>query len=123
MSDSQKRTRPLKTNERALVRAVLALEAFDGRAELDGQLDSVVAVHGDSDLQLDLAVPAGHARSRFTNGPIPTRTLVVDDEGDPVGEVIVWVKDGYLSGLEYAWFTDEKPVALPDPAYLSRADG
>jgi hypothetical protein len=40
---------------------------------------------------------------------------VSDQDGTPVGELILWVEDGWLSGIEYAWYTDERPAALPDP--------
>jgi hypothetical protein len=28
--------------------------------------------------------------------------------------VIIWVRDGYLAGLEYAWWCDPAPSEMPD---------
>ncbi len=33
-------------------------------------------------------------------------------DGAPIGTLLVWVKDGYISALEYAWVTDVPPVHL-----------
>jgi hypothetical protein len=52
------------------------------------------------------------------DGELPAGSEVRDPAGAHVGEVIVWVKDGYLSALEYAWVTDEPPRRLPDVARM-----
>lgn len=117
MSRDPRRTRPLAPDERALLEAVLGLQPFAGRDQLQAQLGRV-AVAGGAPFQLDLVVAAEVAPSDAGTGPIPTRAVVVDDHGEPVGEVIVWVTDGYLSGLEYAWFADDMPNRLPDPRQL-----
>ncbi len=39
--------------------------------------------------------------------------------GEPVGEILVWTSDGYLTALEYAWYSDDPPVEWPDPAWLT----
>jgi hypothetical protein len=61
---------------------------------------------------LDLAVRGSPQASPVRDGPIPVRTLVGTEEALE-GEILVWVKDGYLSGLEFAWFTDDPPSAFP----------
>jgi len=114
--DSQD-VRPLADDERALLGAVLGLKPFDGRLQLEAQLNHV-AVIGGSPFQLDLIVVGELPTSSVRTGPIPTRAVVVDGVSQPTGEVIVWVADGYLSGLEYAWFADETPDRLPDPRQL-----
>jgi len=38
---------------------------------------------------------------------------VVDPTGASLGTLLVWLKNGYLSALEYAWTSDETPVRLP----------
>lgn len=43
---------------------------------------------------------------------------VSDRDGTPVGEVLLWVAGGWLSGIEYAWYTDERPRSLPDPSRI-----
>jgi hypothetical protein len=39
--------------------------------------------------------------------------MVLDSTGVAFGELLIWVKDGYLSSLEYAWWSDEPPARLP----------
>ena len=53
------------------------------------------------------------------DGALPIRALVVDrDENDPVGEVVVWVMNGRLSGFECLRFTSSAPTGLPLPAAI-----
>lgn len=103
--------------ESAVLSKALDLADFQGRSELQDQVTHA-AVTGGSRFVLDIFVAAEVAPSSAGAGPIPTRVLVLGDQGDPLGEVIVWVADGYLSGLEYAWFTDDPPSALPNPDQL-----
>jgi hypothetical protein len=103
--------------ETAILSRALDLADFQGRSELLDQVTHA-AVTGGSRFVLDLVVPAEVGPSLAGPGPIPTRVLVLGNQGDPLGEVVVWVADGYLSGLEYAWFTDDPPSALPNPAQL-----
>lgn len=62
---------------------------------------------------LTLKVAEG-ARLNLSDGPLPVRTEVCDQAGDSIGEIIVWVSDGYLSALEFAWWTDMPPTELPE---------
>ncbi|MEV6983135.1 hypothetical protein AB0M95_17995 [Sphaerisporangium sp. NPDC051017] len=43
----------------------------------------------------------------------PVRAIVRSEDGEPVGELILWLTDGKLSALEYAWVTDRMPSQLP----------
>jgi hypothetical protein len=40
---------------------------------------------------------------------------VEEPNGEPLGEIVVWVTAGYLSDLEFAWVTDDIPAAIPSP--------
>lgn len=62
---------------------------------------------------LELAAPADLSTSTLPDGPAPSTVLVRDASGAETGELLVWVKDGRLSGLEFAWWTDEPPTRLP----------
>ncbi|MER5888297.1 hypothetical protein ABT160_31135 [Streptomyces sp. NPDC001941] len=31
------------------------------------------------------------------------------------GEILIWVGNGFLAGIEYAWYGEEMPTALPSP--------
>jgi hypothetical protein len=39
-------------------------------------------------------------------------------DANVVGSVFLWVKDGSLTGLEYASATEQVPTALPEPSQL-----
>lgn len=78
----------------------------------------VVATWGVGSPSVDLAVlPGAEPASGSTDG-IFASGAVTDRNGAPVGEVILWVENGRLSGIEYAWYTDERPRALPEPAQI-----
>lgn len=64
---------------------------------------------------LTLDVVAG-PRLTLADGPLPVRAEVTDQAGRPIGEIVVWVADGYLSALEFAWWTDQPPSRLPPAA-------
>lgn len=66
---------------------------------------------------LTLDVAAG-PRVTLTDGPLTVRADVTDQAGRPIGEIIVWVSDGYLSALEFAWWTDQPPSRLPPAAHV-----
>ncbi|WP_143047127.1 hypothetical protein [Amycolatopsis xylanica] len=105
--------------ERDVLHRVLS-ERFDGHEQLLAQVDEaeVTALWDHGSVSVDLRVPAargGTARS----GPIPVRALVNDESGDLLGEVLVWVNDGKLAALEYAWYGDDMPSSWPDPANIS----
>jgi len=64
---------------------------------------------------LELSVPAGALRVSLPDGPLPARALATDEGDELIGEVLVWIYVGYLSALEYAWYTDDPPSDLPCP--------
>jgi hypothetical protein len=73
-----------------------------------------VSVRGGITTFLDLSVNEAVAPSAAADGPIPARVLV-EEEDKEIGEILVWVTDGFLSGIEYAWFTNGMPAAFPPP--------
>ena len=105
--------RPLDENERALL-AVLLSGDGPRLIELRAQVPavSVVAPWSPGWPSLHLAVGSGVARSAVGNGPAASG-WAYGPTGDPLGTLLVWVTDGYLSGLEYGWVTDEPPAQLP----------
>jgi hypothetical protein len=103
--------RPLTRHERDALLLILAATSVSGSEELRGQVDETTVVGGDT--FLDLEVSGNASRSSFPDGHVPIRAYVDDADGEPVGEVLVWVKDGYLSSLEHAWTTDEAPAVFP----------
>lgn len=96
----------------ALVRHVIQDARVPGIVELMTQVDHLGSVVGPVTM-LQLGVLAGAPRSRYPNGPVQIDAEVLDADGASVGELLVWVEDGYLATLEFAWWTDAPPTALP----------
>ncbi len=93
---------------------------FVGAVELRAQLPhaQVVAVWVAGLPSVDIAVPGTVAKAPVPDGEIPAGSEVRDRAGEYLGEILVWVTDGYLSALEYAWVTDDPPTRLPEVAEL-----
>jgi hypothetical protein len=105
--------RPLAADEREVLLRILQNEAFEGSPELIQQVSHTQVVGGVPTL-LDLGVSSEAPRSVLEDGPIPVRAFVRDANGGTIGEVLVWVTGGYLSGLEYAWVTEAAPQGMPN---------
>jgi hypothetical protein len=112
--------RPMNLSERAIVELILANE-FPGAPELRAQVDlvQVVAQWGSGSASVDLMVREGTPRSLEANGVVPVNATVVDESGSLFGEILLWVTDGYLSAIEYAWYGDESPSTLPEAKMIS----
>lgn len=112
--------RPLTADEDGALRWVLCLEDFPGAEELRAQVAHVWATWGrttEIDLQVTEASPAP-----VSDGPLSVAALVVDASEEPLRVITVWVKGGYLTSLEYSWFTDAMPTRYPSPDQLRLLD-
>lgn len=67
-----------------------------------------------SPTMLNVSVPLDVPSVALENGPTPGEALVYDNDR-LVGEVLVWIREGRLIGLEQAWYTDDPPTAWPRP--------
>lgn len=108
--------RPLSERELELIEALLG-GAGAGAVRYLGQLEGarVVGGCGCGCPSIDLEVEGGGAEGSAS--PL----LMADGEspeGEPVG-VILWVRGGFLSGLEVHPWNGSASVRLPDPATLS----
>ena len=97
--ESSAARRPLTTTERALLDALLDHE-FDGAAELRAQAGRATASTGCECgcVTIDLHVPDDAPVSSTAAAPV--EGTVVDAAGEPIGEVLLFVEHGRLSGLE-----------------------
>jgi len=99
---------------RELLHALLGQADFPGSHELLRQVASVEVVGGPLTM-LDLRVDELTAPSVFRDGPVPLSLIVAGAAGSTIGELLIWVGDGYLSAIEFAWWSDEPPTCLPSP--------
>lgn len=105
-------SRDLSDDERALLVRLLQDRAFVGADSLLEQAGSARVVGGLPTL-LDLEVANTAPRADVADGPAPLRAFVEATSGEVEGEVLVWVNGGYLSGLEFAWYSDSPPSGMP----------
>ncbi|WP_043433296.1 hypothetical protein [Paenarthrobacter nicotinovorans] len=104
--------RALASTEYEICRKIL--EAF-GDTDLMEQLENAEVVVGRLPMFLDLVVNPSQPRSTRKTGPLPINTIVVSDAGTEYGEILIWISDGYLSGIEHPWWSEDMPGAWPDP--------
>jgi hypothetical protein len=98
---------------RALVSFVIAAEEFEGKAELLAQVPMIRVVGGPITLLNLVVTDRSVQRSVLDDGPVPGEVWVRDEHGEAIGGLLVWVKEGLISALEYFWITDEPPSRLP----------
>jgi hypothetical protein len=114
--------RPAATDAavRALLASVLRDASFAGRDELLNQV-AAARVTGGPMTMLALSVEKVPPCHSCPDGPAPLSAVVNDVGGEPIGELLIRVKDGYLSGLEFAWWGDAHPQQLPAPSQVQVA--
>lgn len=112
--------RPMSDLQRRVIEHLLSAP-FDGAAELRHQL-TVARVRGnwkpEGSPSFDIAVPANSPKARIGDGAAPVNAYVTNEEGSYSGELILWIANGKLAGLEYAWVTDSPPRQLPRVPFI-----
>ncbi|MEV3904068.1 DUF4926 domain-containing protein [Mycobacterium sp. NPDC050551] len=103
--------RQMSDDEMAVMTAVVAAQpSFSGL--LDGLAGAFV--RHSTDWILDIRTPGDSPSADVPDGPLPVRAFVPNAD-EYRGEILIWVQGGRLSGLEYAWVTDEVPSRWPRP--------
>ena len=111
MTDQQERA--ISEAEITIISTIISASNVDDQSCLLQNIHNA-RVHEQTDWILDISNPDNSLRSSLPNGPLPTRTYV-PNAAEYRGEIIVWIEDGQISGLEYAWITDEPPSRWPQP--------
>ncbi len=113
-------SRPLTTLEHQVISAILCADC-PGVLELRAQL-STARVRGNwtpkGSPSIDLEVSSVAPAAPLSGPTLPVDVHVYDDQGRFLGELIVWLSNGKLSALEYAWVTDSAPLSLPNVEML-----
>lgn len=113
--------RALTDGERDLLVHVLS-KASDPRVRpLLEQVRDVRVVGGIPTL-LELRVERETRPAALPDGPIPLQAIVVGHSGSVEGQILVWTNSGYLSGIEFAWVTEDSPSGLPSPTMVHVAE-
>ncbi|WP_236695350.1 hypothetical protein [Mycolicibacterium chubuense] len=103
----------MSADESDLIRAIFTSAGVRGAKALLRDLDGAL-VSNETHWILDVKTPNSAAAAPFPDGPFPARTFV-SNESHYRGEIIIWLSDGHVSGLEFAWVTDQPPSRWPRP--------
>lgn len=103
--------RPISSEEAAVIRSILSHAEIRGSGPLIGDLDGAL-VANETPWILDIKVSNNDVGADLPNGPFPAQAFVPNST-EYQGEVIIWVTNGHLSGLEYAWVSDDPPTRWP----------
>jgi hypothetical protein len=105
--------RDISPEEVAMVRAIISTSGIsEGQALLDDLPGAVVLQ--DVVWIYDVKTPNTAPGTSLPNGPYPVRAYVPSAAAYR-GEILIWITDGHLSALEYAWVTDDPPTRWPRP--------
>ena len=105
--------RPISPEEALLIAAIASRSREHDASRLDDQIEGAVVVN-EAPWIIDITPRKGSAATSIANGPLAGEANVYSG-GRYQGEIIIWIQDGYLNGLEYAWVTDEPPTRWPRP--------
>jgi len=103
--------RPMSPEEDAVIRSILSQTDAAGSGALLADLDGAL-VANDTRWILDVKVSNNAKGADLPNGPFPAQAFV-PNSADYQGEVIIWLTGGHISGLEYAWVSDDPPTRWP----------
>jgi hypothetical protein len=103
--------RPMLPEEAAVIRSILSQADIRGSGELIADLDGAL-VANETTWILDVKVSNNDEGADLPNGAFPTHAFV-PNRAEYQGEVIIWITDGHVSGLEYAWVSDVPPTRWP----------
>lgn len=107
--------RALTPTEQQVIAAILSEEIL-GMSDLRAQLGSARVLRNwqpEGSPSIDLATLPDTPRSPLRDSIVPVDATVVDENENYLGELILWLEDGRISSLEYAWVTDAMPCSLP----------
>jgi hypothetical protein len=103
--------RPISSEEAAVIRSILSQADIRRSGPLIADLDGAL-VANETTWVLDVKVSNNDEGADLPNGPLPAYAFVPNSAAYQ-GEVIIWITDGHLSGLEYAWVSVDPPTRWP----------
>jgi hypothetical protein len=95
----------------------LVLEAMSAVIDVGGDVlakqAAAARITSASPTYIDVEVPLSCPAGPWSDGPLSLSPTVVDDRGQAVGSILVWVSGGRISFLEQPWYTDDPPTDWP----------
>jgi hypothetical protein len=105
--------RPISPDEAATIETIVSASGIRGGDKLIRGLSGAV-VSNSALWILDVRVSTDGGGTDLPDGPFPSRAYVPNGAAYR-GEIIIWLNAGRVSGLEYAWITDDPPNRWPHP--------
>ena len=62
---------------------------------------------------VEVDIPDDSPAGPWPDGPLSLSPTVVDDQGEAIGSILIWIAGGRISLLEQPWYTDEPPGSWP----------
>lgn len=120
MTHARPATRPLTPDERAIVDLLLSRD-FPRVIELRRQAAVTQAGSpcGCGCPSIELAVPDAPPRAELRDGLAPVELRVSPTGAEPAADVILFLRDGRLSYLEYVSYGDAPVPGWPEPSRFS----
>jgi hypothetical protein len=103
--------RAMSSEEAGVIRSILSRAELRGSGPLIADLDGAL-VANETTWILDVKVSNSDQGADLPDGPFPAQAFV-PSSAEYQGEVIIWITDGHLSGLEFAWVSDAPPTRWP----------
>jgi hypothetical protein len=66
-----------------------------------------------------LPASEGARPARGVPEPIDVDATAVDERGELIGGIVLWLTDGFISDIEYFWYPDERPEVFPEPQQIA----
>jgi hypothetical protein len=105
--------RAMSPEEASVIATIVSASGVFGGQRLIDELDGAVVSHSTRWI-VDVKPATDRPGADLANGPFPAHAYV-PSSADYRGEIIIWIKDGHLDGLEYAWVSHEPPTRWPRP--------
>jgi hypothetical protein len=103
--------RPISSEVAAVIRSIRSQADIRRSGPLVADLEGAL-VANETPWILDVKEPNNDEGADLPNGPFPAQAFV-PNSAEYQGEVIIWITDGHVSGLEYAWVSDDPPNRWP----------
>ena len=103
--------RPISYEEAAAIRSILSQADIRRSGPLIADLDGALVANATTWI-LDVKVSNNGEGADLPNGSFPAQAFVPNST-EYRGEAIIWITDGHVSGLEYAWVSDNPPTRWP----------
>ena len=95
-----------------LIAHIASTLGIHGRELMEQASEATIVAY--SPTMIDVHVSKETPPVRLADGPVPGKFIVMH-QGEPSGEILIWIKSERLIGIEQAWYGDVVPTRWPAP--------